>query len=80
MDNEFLKILNEISLMSGDTLLEKILDYCETYDKDPQEIGDILEENKEFKKLLYDNCVENNIIRNPEYKKIIQRTEEIEEW
>ncbi len=78
--NDFLKLFNDISKMEGNSLLEKILDYCETFNKDVQEIGDILEENKEFKQLLYDDCVNNNIINDPKYKKILNRTENIEEW
>lgn len=80
MDNDFLKVFNDISKMSGASLVEKILDYCETYDKDPQEVGDFLEDNKEFKKLLYDDCVNNNIIKNSKYKELLNRTEHIEEW
>jgi len=80
LDNNFLELFNKISSMSGESLVEKILDYCETYNKDPQEIGDFLEGNKEFKKILYDDCITNNIIKNPEYKQFIERTEEIEEW
>jgi len=80
LNNNFIKLFNEISSMSGENLVEKILDYCETYDKDPQEVGDFLEENKEFKKILYDDCISNNIIKNPEYKQSIERTEGIEEW
>jgi len=80
MNNDFLEIFNKISKMSGDNLVEKILDYCETYDKNPQEVGDFLEDNKEFKKLLYDECVNNNIIKDPKYKESLNRTEHIEEW
>ena len=79
-NNDFLKILNIISSMEGNSLVEKILDYCETHDEDPQEIGDYLEDNKEFKKILYNDCINNNIIRNQEYKMILNRTEKLEEW
>ncbi len=77
---DFLNLFNNIGKMHGNSLLEKILDYCDTYDEDVQEIGDILESNKNFKEILYDDCVNSNIIRDPKYKKIINRVEKIEEW
>jgi hypothetical protein len=42
------------------------MDYCETYDQDPQEIGDILQESEDFKNLLYKDCVKNHIIKDSE--------------
>ena len=60
---KIVELVNKISEMEGNNLLEKILDYCETYDEDPQEIGDILQESEEFKDLLYLDCVKHNIIK-----------------
>lgn len=80
MNNELIDILNKIFEMSGESLSEKILDYCETYDANPQEIGDILEESKDFKKLLYRDCVENNIIKDDIYLDYLHKTEVIDEW
>jgi hypothetical protein len=60
---KIVELVNKISEMEGINLLEKILDYCETYDEDPQEIGDILQESEEFKDLLYLDCVKHNIIK-----------------
>ena len=60
---KIVQLVNKISEMEGNNLLEKILDYCETYDEDPQEIGDILQESEEFKDLLYLDCVKHNIIK-----------------
>ena len=61
--NNIIQIVNKISEMNRNNLLDKIMDYCETYDKDPQEIGDLLQENEDFKNLLYRDCVKNNIIK-----------------
>ena len=80
MDNELVSILNKIFEMSGVSLSEKILDYCETYDQDPQEVGDLLEESKDFKKLLYRDCVENNIIKDEIFLDHLNETEIINEW
>jgi hypothetical protein len=49
--------------MNGNSLLEKIVDYCETFNQDPKEIGDILQDCEEFKDILYKDCVKNNIIK-----------------
>ena len=80
MDNELVNILNKIFNMTGTSLAEKILDYCETYNVDPQEIGDMLEESKDFKKLLYKDCVENNIIKDDQYFEHLHETQVIDEW
>ena len=66
--NNITEIVNKISLMNGNNLLDKIMDYCETYDKDPQEIGDFLQESEDFKNLLYRDCVKNNIIKDTSVK------------
>ena len=63
MNNESINLINKISEMNGDNLLEKITDYCETFDKDPQEVGDILAENEEFSQILYTNCIKHHIIK-----------------
>jgi len=62
MDN-IIETVNKISQMNGNNLLDKIMDYCETYDKDPQEIGDFLQASEDFKNLLYRDCVKNHIIK-----------------
>jgi hypothetical protein len=54
--------------MAGENLVDKIMDYCETYDQNPQEIGDILQESEDFKKLLYKDCVKHHIIKDSEIK------------
>jgi hypothetical protein len=66
--NNPIELINFIYKMEGNTLLEKIMDYCETYDQDPQEVGEFLEEIKEFKNLLLKDCVKNNIIRDSTVK------------
>ena len=80
MNNDFLILFNDISRMNGGSLLEKILDYCETYNRDILEIADILSDSKEFKEMFYEDCVKNNIIRNPQLKSMMERTEVIDEW
>ena len=80
MNNDVVDILNRISDMAGESLTEKILDYCETYDKDPKEIGDLLEESKDFKELLYRDCVKNNIIKDDDLEVFLDKTENISVW
>jgi len=80
MQNNIIELINDISNMYGDSLSEKILDYCETNNKDPKEIGDLLEESKDFKKLLYHDCVKNNIIKDEDLETFLNKTEDISIW
>ena len=77
---DIINLIDIIYTMHGNSLAEKILDYCETYDKDPKEIGDLLEESEDFKELLYRDCLKHNIINDDDMEKDIDRTEEIEVW
>jgi DNA-binding ferritin-like protein (Dps family) len=56
------EILNEIGNHYGDSLLEKIMDFTESNDIDPKELGDILEEDEAFKEMLLLDCIKNNQI------------------
>jgi hypothetical protein len=77
--DEIILLINKISEMEGNNLLEKIIDYCETFDEDPQEIGDILSECESFKDILLRDCVKNHIITlNKDIK--IDIPQEVEEW
>jgi len=80
MENNLIELINDISNMHGVSLSEKILDYCETYDFDVKEIGDLLEQSDDFKKLLYIDCVKNNLIQDKTLEEFLGRTEEMEEW
>jgi hypothetical protein len=66
--------------MSGDNLLEKMVDFCLTFNIDERELGDILETSKEFKLMLYKDCVQSNIIQDEYLKKQLERSEKLEEW
>jgi len=63
MNNGIIEIINKISNMNGNNLLDKIMDYCETYDINEQALGDLLQENEDFKNILYRDCVKHNIIK-----------------
>jgi len=80
MNNNIIELINDINEMHGESLSEKILDYCETYDKDPQEIGDLLEDSQDFKDLLYRDCVKNNIIKDEDLEKFLDKTEDLDIW
>ena len=80
MNNNIVELINDISQMYGDSLSEKILDYCETNNMDPKEIGDILEESKDFKELLYRDCVKNNLIKDESLDTLLNKTEDIDIW
>ena len=73
LENKIPELLNEIYKMEGNSLIEKILDYCETFDIDVKEIGDLLEESENFKNILYRDCVLNNIIKDKEMRKHLNK-------
>ena len=60
--------------------MTKILDYCETYDVDVQEIGDILEEDNSFKTFFYNDCLTHNSMRDDDYNQRITKMEELDVW
>lgn len=74
--NDVIVLLNDIYEMSGDSIMDKIIDYCETHDKDPQEVGDLLAESEDFKKIMLKDCIKNNIIQSV----IEKNTEDIDIW
>ena len=75
-----IQIMNEISIIEEDNLLDKIASYCEKNNYDPQEVGDILGESEQFKDKLYIDLVHNHVIKDPGFTKKDNLTEEIDEW
>jgi len=77
---DIIEIINEIYKISDGSLSEKILEYCHRNDLNPQELGDILYESEDFKKVLYRDCVVNNIIQDEVLDDKSKRTQEIFKW
>ena len=75
-----IKLINEIYCTDGDTLLEKIVSYCEKNNFDIQEFGDLLSESEIFKKHLWIDCVRHNIIKDEPLQDKLNETEDFEEW
>lgn len=80
MDNDIVEVINTIWEMEGASIAEKILDYCETYDVDERELGELLTSSPDFKKLLYKDCLKHNLIKDDDFKEHQKRTEKIEAW
>ena len=74
------EILNLVDDMCGDSIMSKLLDFCETNNIDPQELGDILEEDIKFKKLLYDDCVHYNSVIDNEMTNKESNMQDLEVW
>jgi hypothetical protein len=64
--------INDILKMPSESLFDKIMEYSEEYDIDVTYIAELFEKNKEYKELLYTSCVENGIIKDDEFKKILE--------
>jgi len=80
MNNSIVDLINKIWEMNGDSLADKILDYCETFGEDEREVGELLAQSPDFKKILYKDCLKNNIIKDDDLKAHLSRTEKIEPW
>ena len=73
-------LLNEINKIPGDSLIERIISYCEENDLEPQDIGDSLGESEQFKRVLWIDAVDNNQIHDIKLKELLNSTEEIDDW
>jgi len=80
VESDIIEIYNDIMATPGDTILDKIIGYCELRKVDFQEIGDIISSNNEFRKMLYNDCVQNNIIRDDDMKTMMKQSEILNEW
>jgi hypothetical protein len=67
----------KIMSMPSESIIEKVLEYCEEEDLDISEILDLFD-SKEYKALLYTDCVEHHVIKDEELKKILDSR--LTEW
>jgi hypothetical protein len=74
------ELLNQINLIPEDSLLERIISYCEENELNPQELGDSLAESEQFKRVLWINAVENNQIQDVLLKNKLKETLDLDEW
>jgi len=72
--------LNKINSLPGDSLLERMLSYCEENDIDPKELGDMFEESEKFKRVLWIDAVENNQIQDAPLKAKLNETQDLDTW
>jgi len=72
------ELLNRIHDIPEDTLIEKIVSYCEETDTDIQEIGEILGESEQFKRVLWIDAVNHNQIQDAPLKNVLQ--DELDSW
>ena len=61
---------DKIMEMPSESIVEKVLEFCEEYDLDISEVLHLFE-TKEYKELLYVSAVENLVIKDQELKKIL---------
>ena len=74
------EILNKIDDMCGESLLDKMIDFCETYDINPQFLGDILEEDSKFKEMLHNDCVCHNSIEDDALTRKTEIMQDLDVW
>lgn len=73
-------LLNEINKINENNLMDKIISYCDKYDYQIQEVGDILSESEQFKRRLWLDCVNNNTIKDDFLKMKQNETLDLDEW
>ncbi len=61
---------DKIMKMPSESVIEKILEFCEEYNLDISEVLHLFD-TKEYKELLYTDCVVNYVIKDPELKQIL---------
>ena len=74
------EILNEIGNYHGCSLLERMMDFCETNDVEPQYLGDILADDDKLKLMLHNDCVMSNSIKDYDIQHRNDVMEEMNEW
>jgi len=74
------EILNIISQYHGTSLMEKMMDFCETEDIEPQYLGDLVAEDKAFRDLLYNDCVLSNSVKDHLMNKREKEMQELDIW
>jgi len=75
--SQFEITIDKIMEMPSESLLEKVLEFCEEHDLDVSEVLHLFD-NKETKEMLYVSCVEHHVIKDEELKKILDKR--LNEW
>ena len=78
--SDIVTMMNDISKIQEDSLLEKIATYCEQNNYDEQEVGDVLAESEQFKRKLYVDLVHKNVIKDAGFTKKDNLCADIDEW
>ena len=79
-DYDITELLNEIQQIPEDSLIEKMISWCEQTATDPKELGDFLESNEQFKRMLWLNAVKHNQIRDEKLKHRWDDMEGFDDW
>jgi len=74
------ELLNDIYKDPAESLLEKIISWCDENNYDAKEIGYILGESEYFKRKLHISCVENNQMRDELLTKKMNSTKTMDIW
>ena len=73
MNNKYSDITWEnILRMPSDTILEKVLEFCEEFDYDISEVLDVFDD-KTIKAEFYAELVMKGVISDPEFKEVLEK-------
>lgn len=59
----FLQLNSFLKLKGSGSIVEYILEFCDTYDYNIEDIADIINENKIFKNILKTDCINQKIFK-----------------
>ena len=79
-ENEITELLNDISKIQEDNILDQIVSYCDKNDLDIQDVGDQLGSSEQFKRKLYIDLVHNKVIQDKAFSKKESLCEDLDEW
>ena len=74
------EMLNQITKMPEESLMEQIVSWCEENSYDTKEVGYVLAESDHFKRRLHINCVEHYQMTDELLHDKIDRMEDLNEW
>ena len=79
-DLDLTQVLNEIQSLPGDSLIERMLSWCEENTYDPMELGEMFSSSKQFKRVLWIDAVEHNQVQDNQVKDLLHETKELDVW
>jgi hypothetical protein len=73
-------LFDQIQKLPENSLIERMLSWCEENDEDPMELGEIFSQDDNFKKILWADAVRMNQVSDNDLKTKMNQTQPQEIW